>query len=642
MIKQHDDTLWKCPHLLGLFVLCLILARPTLALGLTAASDDQGLWLLIPEPDRPDTFTVLHHGLVDPPERMNMVQTLNGDIRPHSISARDHVLWLIHAHGQVQTIHAKPYILDDIQEYHSQTEPSLPRGAAVRASAVTAQGLWALVRIEDRAVLASLQQTDETRTQPDTTSDAAKRRRNIALGLPPDFDIDTEPESVKSPDTTTKPSTDNDAPDGQSDDKPNATPTVDTANHANADTQTEQPSPGDPTDKPTPVALPVDRLLHLSGGRWQVHPLPEDWPHGARAYLVTEGKSARFPTLIAIGSNTAGHDRASLDVYQAQAQPQSPDWQHQTYAIDRVNDTGRLSFTSAESQLMAAVIKPDGNGVSAELSVLRGGKTLAVGRMTLPGVAPNHAALLGSSSAVILIGRSADALNASPESIDFLTAVWTRMDVRGRTLLEPTDLIVDMPSPMDEAAQYMMLVFIAVLVAMLMLAFRRRDADWNKLELPEDRIVADLPRRAVAAAIDMAPGLVGSMLYFHIWFNELMLRWPGNAVAHTLSQMVPGSIVIAVFVTHTTLSELCFARTLGKAIIGLRTTTLTGARPKSWQLLVRGLLKVLDLIPGAWLLLLLPVISPHRQRLGDLVARTVVTRKAPPPLEKSGDDKPGQ
>ncbi len=99
-----------------------------------------------------------------------------------------------------------------------------------------------------------------------------------------------------------------------------------------------------------------------------------------------------------------------------------------------------------------------------------------------------------------------------------------------------------------------------------------------------------------------------------------------------------GAVVIAVFVTHTTLTELVLARTLGKAIVGLRTTTLTGTRPKAWQLLVRGLLKSLDLLPGAWLLLLLPVNAPHRQRLGDLVGRTVVVTDVPPESEDGQDE----
>ena len=65
-------------------------------------------------------------------------------------------------------------------------------------------------------------------------------------------------------------------------------------------------------------------------------------------------------------------------------------------------------------------------------------------------------------------------------------------------------------------------------------------------------------------------------------------------------------------------------------VTGLRTTALDGSRPKRWQLLVRGLLKTLELVMSVWLLLILPVIAPHRQRLGDLVGRTVVVSDAPP------------
>jgi len=128
------------------------------------------------------------------------------------------------------------------------------------------------------------------------------------------------------------------------------------------------------------------------------------------------------------------------------------------------------------------------------------------------------------------------------------------------------------------------------------------------------------------------------MYYFDLSFEQILLRWPGNGLAMTLEQMAPGAMVIGVFVGHTTLTELVIARTLGKVLLGLKTVSLNGSRPKAWQLLVRGLLKILDLIPGAWLLLMLPVISPHRQRLGDLVARTVVVSPVAQPDEKSGED----
>ena len=70
------------------------------------------------------------------------------------------------------------------------------------------------------------------------------------------------------------------------------------------------------------------------------------------------------------------------------------------------------------------------------------------------------------------------------------------------------------------------------------------------------------------------------------------------------------------------LCELFTARTLGKAIFALRVTDLSGKPPDAWQVLGRNLVRGIELLMP--LLLILPLISTWRQRLGDLIARTVV------------------
>ena len=69
-------------------------------------------------------------------------------------------------------------------------------------------------------------------------------------------------------------------------------------------------------------------------------------------------------------------------------------------------------------------------------------------------------------------------------------------------------------------------------------------------------------------------------------------------------------------------------------MFGLRVTCLDGTTPKHWQIIVRNLLKAFDLI--AYPLLLLPMLRPSRQRLGDLVARTIVV-SIRNEIYKSGD-----
>lgn len=598
------------------FLALMLWAGPVLAQGLVAAADSAGTWVLSPEPDRPGVFTLLHRAHSDPPTQINKVQTLRGDVLPKCVAASGHTLWIIYPDGEVQAIAAEPSILQDGWIYRTRVESSLPRGISVRATGVSSTGPWVLVRVEEREALREL---DALGVSAHTARDdeAALRRRNIAIGLPPRRGIEDKVDSTPRDEGAAA--------------KPDELP-------EEADAQPQSPSPqADETAKPEALALPVDRLLQLEHGSWRVHPLPEDWVHGAKAWLVTEDEQADHPTLVARATGQVGRQIAAFDVYHHFDQD-AVHWQHQAYTLDAAPDKAGMAFIGVESLLVAAQFMFDGGLLLADLSVLRGGKVLPVGRMELRDVSPNDWTLLGTGNTASLIAQSTGRDTTDNAATSHLEFEWARLDIRGHTVLDQTALAIKVRSPMDDLMQYVMLAFIAVLVTVLMLAFWRRDASWNKLELPATLVVADLGRRATAAAIDMAPGMLGAMYYFGLDFPELLLRWPGNGIANSIEQVVPGTIVIVAFVTHTTISELIFARTLGKAVTGLRTTALDGSRPKAWQLLVRGLLKTLDLIPGAWLLLMLPVIAPHRQRLGDLVGRTVVVSDAPPVEENNNSE----
>lgn len=596
------------------FIALLLWAGPVLAQGLVAASDSSGTWVLSPEPDRPGVFTLLHRAHSDPPTQINKVQTLRGDVRPNNVAARGHTLWVIYPDGQVQAIAAEPSILQDGWVYRTRVEPSLPRGVSVRGTAVTGTGPWVLVRVEEREALGELDALSVT-SHVTRDDEASQRRRNLAIGLPPGYGI-----SGKDDETPR---------DGQ----------PDTSEETQTQPQRQTAATGD-TAEPVALALPVDRLLRLEHGRWRIHPLPDNWAHGAKAWLLTEDGRNDHPTLVARATGRVDHQSASFNVYHHIGQD-GLHWRDQTYTLDAEPNKAGMVFIGVESQLVSAQLMFDAGLLLADLSVLRGGKVLPVGRMELRGVAPGVWALLGTGNAAGLIARPADEDQSEFPATAHLRFQWTQMDIRGKALLDQTGLAMKVLGPMDDLMQYVMLAFIAVLVTVLMLAFWRRDASWNKLELPDTLVVADLGRRAVAAAIDIAPGMLGSMFFFGLDFSELLLRWPGNGIANSIEQVVPGTIVIGLFVAHTTLSELISARTLGKLVTGLRTTALDGSRPRSWQLLVRGLLKILDLIPGAWLLLMLPVIAPHRQRLGDLVGRTVVVCDAPPAEENTDPDDEG-
>ena len=79
-------------------------------------------------------------------------------------------------------------------------------------------------------------------------------------------------------------------------------------------------------------------------------------------------------------------------------------------------------------------------------------------------------------------------------------------------------------------------------------------------------------------------------------------------------------------------------QTIGKRILRLRVLDATGMRLQFHQVLMRNLLRFVDMLPGFYLLGgLVSLLSPRAQRLGDLAAGTVVVqtpRHAEPDLDQ--------
>jgi uncharacterized RDD family membrane protein YckC len=184
---------------------------------------------------------------------------------------------------------------------------------------------------------------------------------------------------------------------------------------------------------------------------------------------------------------------------------------------------------------------------------------------------------------------------------------------------EPRELTETAPSM---APDPMTLVFIvAIVIGMLFLfATARREPGASVPRLPPDlRTVG--PSRAIAAVIDLLPAIIIAMIVFKLRNPvDLFTNWPGTTTEW--KKVLPAALAITIYVTHTSVCELLFAASLGKAIMGLRVVNLLGEPPHIWQVLARNIFKAVELI--APLLLVLPLLSEHHQRLGDLVARTLV------------------
>jgi len=144
---------------------------------------------------------------------------------------------------------------------------------------------------------------------------------------------------------------------------------------------------------------------------------------------------------------------------------------------------------------------------------------------------------------------------------------------------------------------------------------------------------ARLGRRLVAGAIDLMPWVGLSLAVFRppaeLYDPNLSLPdlWKGWTAWAGSSAAAWGLILNRLlYLAYCTFTEARYGLTLGKRLLGLHVIDDSANRPDLRKAGIRNLLKILELaLP---LLLLLPLLNSGRQRLGDILAHTVVVEPA--------------
>jgi len=136
--------------------------------------------------------------------------------------------------------------------------------------------------------------------------------------------------------------------------------------------------------------------------------------------------------------------------------------------------------------------------------------------------------------------------------------------------------------------------------------------------------------RLLAGTIDAVP-VIGTVLIAAMKVEPADVASDYESIRQQMQ--VPFQIAIAVYIFYTGFAELVWGWTIGKRLCGLRVVRLDGSAPGAGALAVRNLLRLVDallLFP-----LVLVLISPLRQRFGDVAAETVVVTPASATGEKS-------
>jgi uncharacterized RDD family membrane protein YckC len=106
-------------------------------------------------------------------------------------------------------------------------------------------------------------------------------------------------------------------------------------------------------------------------------------------------------------------------------------------------------------------------------------------------------------------------------------------------------------------------------------------------------------------------------------------------MAPTFQASVPYILMVSITVVLSTVGELIWRRSPGKALVGGALVAIDGRPPEAGRILLRNLVKYLILLLPP--LAVLALMDPNLQGLNDLVGRTVVVRRKGRSTE--GEDK---
>ena len=634
----------RTPSLRGcLFIACtLLVALAPAARGepLTAASDPAHLWRSVYD-DQADRTRLFHHPADDAEPRLRRIPAMTGRVLTQGLAADDGRLWLFFAGGAVQQVIAEPAETAVGWSYTTRIAPPLPEGATPTAVAAGAGRAWALVRVERLETLQAIEAPATATTPTDTTapprSSLRDRQRRIALGLPPTpTDADAAPSSDASsgPDANAGGNAGGEAggeagdnSGGNAGGEAEAPPQPDSG-----EAESRSDTADDAADDDTPD-FPVHRLLRERGASWEAVDLPDDWPHLAPARVVCLDPEAARPTLVVLIDRDDPTDDPSNPPALAVYRPTDAGWDRQDVTLEGSGIDSRFQVAAVQGQLVIAVNDATAGGrLSPSLHVVRPDRTVSLSAsLDAPAGDPWRIGPWAEGVGLFTAPRAASpgqpqpAPSADPSPSDPIAdatpLTLTAVSLQGRTIVEPITLEPTDVSPWEGRADYFVLMGVMMLAMALTLATWRRAAQGATIVLEAAR-PAELWRRLLAAAIDLAPPAAIAMLAFGIGPAELLATWPPQPQGLTWLQMAPAGLTIALFLLHTIASEALTGRTLGKRLLNLHVLTDNGRAPARWQIAARGLLKVLDLV--LWMLLIVAIITPARQRLGDLVARTVV------------------
>lgn len=261
------------------------------------------------------------------------------------------------------------------------------------------------------------------------------------------------------------------------------------------------------------------------------------------------------------------------------------------------------------------------NQLTVDWSVVRDGKRIPAGRCALP-LAPAD-----GWSLVDWQGKAALAVIPAAQKSGQLAVRLAPVDLLGKTLPQ-VELRQEVDLAERQQAVYALQMGVFAVALGLMIWNFRRGPVRVLPHLPREWMPASLWRRLCAVLIDLSLAVVPVALAAGVEVPDMLRHWPAFGDLRGLEELRLGFAASGLFILHTALGELFWRRSAGKLLTGLQVLGLNGRPAAAWRIVLRGALKMIELLSP--MMFTLVILSPFRQRLGDLTAGTVVVEKRKP------------
>ncbi|MCK4343535.1 MAG: RDD family protein [Phycisphaerae bacterium] len=174
------------------------------------------------------------------------------------------------------------------------------------------------------------------------------------------------------------------------------------------------------------------------------------------------------------------------------------------------------------------------------------------------------------------------------------------------------------------------LLLFGILAALLLL---RRGAIFQAIELPAGCAAALTFQRFLGCAIDLVPFIVVGAVVIGVDWKGGLRELSGWALGGSGETLPPLKTLLwwgfstGACAVYCLVMELLTRRTVGKVLTGTRLLSESGRRPGVGPIVIRNLLRFVELQPPLWVLGFVVLLSRSRQRSGDIFAGTVVVRR---------------